>query len=312
MNGEDGQVDKLNELFRKRTCLGTAGLLFAVCAFGVPDNAAGVDKSRLAKSIQDQRGGAQRGSLTRGSLTRGSLTRGTVARDRGDTRMVWPGARPRGGWTLGVDVSNQSTGVRLDEVYPGTAAWRVGLERRDMITTVNGFQIGVVGRGVYGLERELNLRADARGWVGLLVWDHHTGQLVNVAVQLDQPNNNPWPVVRPRAGIRGEVVFQTRISPRNSAILVVRLVDVSRPLGGLKALAEQEIKYDGRIPMRFTLDVDPARLEPGRRYALQTYLLVDGRRVLENDPLQSIVSRNDTRAVSITLRPVRFDRQRPR
>ena len=157
-NQGDGQMEKLDRLVRKPTCLLTIGLLFAVCAFGVPDNAAGVDKSRLAKSIQDQRGDVQRGPLARGSLTRGPVTR-----DRGETRMVWPGARPRGGWTLGVDGSNLTTGVRLDEVYPGTAAWRVGLERRDMITTVNGFQVGVVGRGVYALERELNLRADARG-----------------------------------------------------------------------------------------------------------------------------------------------------
>jgi uncharacterized lipoprotein YbaY len=286
----------LPRINRGRITLLTVVTLLGAIAAAAPQRAWSIDKTRLGRSGQEQRG---------------EVARGADTREREGARLVRPGLRPRDRWTLGVDASNTRSGVRIDEVYRDTAAWRVGLERRDVVVTVNGYQVGIVGRGVYELGRELNLRADSRGWVGLLVWDHRTGDLVNVGVRLDRRGDEPpGPRPRPRVGLLGQVNFSTRISPRDEAVLVVRLIDASRPLGGLKPVAEERVKYEGRIPMRFRLDVEPEDLSPDRRYALQAYLLVDDRRVLANDPSKSPVSRTTRGPVSLTLDPVRFDRRR--
>jgi hypothetical protein len=45
---------------------------------------------------------------------------------------------------------------------------------------------------LYDLGDELQLRADSRGQVRLLVWNHRNGELVNVDVRLDPLRSPPW------------------------------------------------------------------------------------------------------------------------
>ena len=87
-------------------------------------------------------------------------------------------------WVLGVRCWYLDTGARVTYVFPNTPAWRVGLEPRDVIVSIDGYQIGYVQRRFYEISAELNARAGRRGWVRLLVQNHRNSQLVNVDVQL--------------------------------------------------------------------------------------------------------------------------------
>ena len=75
-------------------------------------------------------------------------------------------------WILGVSVSNEDTGALITQVDRDSVAWEAGLERRDQIIAVAGYQVGFVSGHLYPLERELHLRADRRGNVRLLVQNH--------------------------------------------------------------------------------------------------------------------------------------------
>jgi hypothetical protein len=100
-------------------------------------------------------------------------------------------------WRLGVFAVNTDTGVLITRTLPNTPAWRSGLERRDRIVTVDGYQIGYVNGRLYPLGDELQRRADRSGRVPLLVQDCRTGDLVNMDVRLER-YPNPIPDFRQR------------------------------------------------------------------------------------------------------------------
>jgi C-terminal processing protease CtpA/Prc len=85
---------------------------------------------------------------------------------------------------LGVRVAYLDTGARVTHAFPNTPAWRVGLEPRDVIVSIDGYQIGYVNRRFYEMSTELNYRAGRTGWVRLLVQNCRNDQLVNIDVQL--------------------------------------------------------------------------------------------------------------------------------
>jgi S1-C subfamily serine protease len=83
-----------------------------------------------------------------------------------------------GGWYLGVYGNYTSRGLYLTQVYPGTAAARVGLEVGDRIVAVNGLRISMF----YPLN--VALQSTNSGWVRLSVLDWRTNRLLNVNVRL--------------------------------------------------------------------------------------------------------------------------------
>jgi uncharacterized lipoprotein YbaY len=213
---------------------------------------------------------------------------------------------PQSRWSLGVEGDNGDSGVRIRRVIRGSAAWENGLEPRDVIVTVDGYQVGRVGRRVYELGRELNLRADRGGRVRLLVWNHRNGELVTLPVSLDRDRGPLFP--RPEeGGIEGDITFRATIQTNREAEVVVQLLDVTerqrRPV-----IAQQRIPFTGQLPVHFHLDVNLDELDRDRRYAVEAALEVGGRSVLESTGLYELgqVNPND---IDMLLEPVRFDRR---
>lgn len=116
----------------------------------------------------------------------GERQRRPAAERDGDARIApqYLPPRPNRDWLLGVYAESTSKGVLITRVVPGTAAARAGLERDDVIITVDGYQVGRVNRTTYDLGDELQLRANSRGEVLLLVHNHRDNRLVNVDARL--------------------------------------------------------------------------------------------------------------------------------
>ena len=115
-----------------------------------------------------------------------------------DAARLVPGFRPPPRWWLGVYAYNTPGGVFVTRVIPNSPAARAGLEPRDRIVTVEGYQVGYVGRRLYALGPELQLRAGRGGEVLLLVQDWRNGELTNIGVRLSSPRAE-WPDrARPR------------------------------------------------------------------------------------------------------------------
>jgi hypothetical protein len=103
------------------------------------------------------------------------------------TRIAPPPDRPHilpQRWVLGVHAYNTDSGVVVTHVVPGSAAAEVGLEPRDIIVTVDGFQVGYVGGRLYTLGDELQHRAGRGGRIRLLVQNWRNDELVNLDARL--------------------------------------------------------------------------------------------------------------------------------
>lgn len=116
---------------------------------------------------------------------------------------VFPGFTWPPQWWLGVYVYNTPTGVVITRVVPNSPAARAGLEPRDGIVAVEGYQVGYVHRRLYALGPELQLRADRNGEVLLLVQNRRNGELLNMDVQLMPSRNRTWDRPAPRLSEEG-------------------------------------------------------------------------------------------------------------
>jgi putative lipoprotein len=68
-----------------------------------------------------------------------------------------------------------------------------------------------------------------------------------------------------------------RLALPPQAVIKVQLVDVSKADAPAEVIAEQVINANGRqVPFAFSLLYDPAAINPGRTYALQARIEVDG------------------------------------
>jgi uncharacterized lipoprotein YbaY len=182
-------------------------------------------------------------------------------------------------WILGVSVRYDDTGALITHVDRDSAAWDAGLERRDQIVAVDGYQVGYVNRQLYPLERELHLRADRRGNVRLLVQNHRNQRLVNIDVRLRRPRR-PADRERPDRERSGLVMgtVDSRVPgpiPRNS-VLVIRLIDTTSRITTIRPLAQTTVRDPGPFPVPFELAFDTSQIEAGREYALHATLSVGG------------------------------------
>jgi hypothetical protein len=142
------------------------------------------DRKRTLRSDRD------RGE---GEATEEGMPKALLVPPDGDRReRFWAGR-----WRLGVYTYDTDTGVVITRVLPGTPAWREGLEPRDVIVAVDGYQVGYVGRYLYPLGEELQRRADRNGRVTLLVQNRRDRRLLNLDVGLTR-RGDPQPLPRRR------------------------------------------------------------------------------------------------------------------
>ena len=75
----------------------------------------------------------------------------------------------------------------------------------------------------------------------------------------------------------GEVTYRERIALPPDAMLSVELADVSLADAPATLIGQRKIVPAGQVPIRFEIGFDPKAIRPGRTYALQARITVDGR-----------------------------------
>ncbi|MFO7902600.1 MAG: YbaY family lipoprotein [Pirellulaceae bacterium] len=237
------------------------------------------------------------------------------------------------GWHLGVEVAYRDYGAEVSHVERRSPARRAGLETRDVIVTVNGYQVGRVNGTAYALDRELELRADRQGRVTLLVQDRRTRRLTSLPVRLE-------PAERRRDPIRSESIIGIIRSSRFTSmprrgVLTVRLLDVTdrrRPdqvqpdriqpdrvqpdrvqpdqvqpdrVQPDRVVAERTYRELGPFPFPFELMYDRDDIEPERDYALDAEIRVNGDTELWTPEPYPVLEREEQGRVHMVLEPAR-------
>jgi putative lipoprotein len=111
-------------------------------------------------------------------------------------------------------------------------------------------------------------------------------------------------MARTADAVTGTVTYLERIALPPNAMVIVRLVDVSRADAPGDALAEQRIDTGGKqVPFAFTLAYDPARIDPRGSYAVQARIEVDGQLwCITTDRYAAITQGNPTQVEVIVRR----------
>jgi len=285
---------------RAKFLMATAGLLLGLLtapAYAHPDD--GTPASEFEQLEQLERQGTPRDRDAAGVRDR----EGRLA------PQIFPPDRLTRRWLLGISAENLDTGVLVTRVYPRTAADRAGLERDDIIVSVDGYQVGLVNGRLYGLGRELQLRASPRGDVRLLVWNHRNGRLQNINVRLD-PAGSGGPGFPNRPGDREFEVVVGRAHlpiegerPPLFSTLTVRLVELSRRGRPGAVLAETTIPSPRSERVEFQLRYRTRDIDDNGRYGIEATVDARGRTLYATDRPERFRPGDGT--VDVYLEPVR-------
>lgn len=195
-------------------------------------------------------------------------------------------------WRLGVAIQNVDTGVVLTDVEAGMPAQQAGLETGDIIVNVDGFQVGYVEGALFDLGDEIRRRVDQNGKVDFLVFDNRNRRLQNLPVTLVQQN---------AASIRGEVICRERITLTQQAVLTVRLRDVTYPNWQNVEVGKQVITNPKHPPIPFAIAVDKSQIYQDHKYAVDAYLVDNGKIVLQSSAALPVNPLGNNAALQVNL-----------
>jgi hypothetical protein len=234
--------------------------------------------------------------LARAQNDAGDRDRGAPSAPAAPSVKVRPPDPIPGGdrWILGVRIENADVGIRIREVVPRSAADRVGLERGDLILTVNGYQIGRVLTQYYSLEDELQRRANSRGEVRLLVQDRRTNRLLNLDVRLDRGDRHGLNL------IRGEAMLRERMALPPDAELHVEFR--RRTPTRTEVIARETYRRLGGSPYAFELRYPERNAWPDGVYEVDAEIRSRGNRLFVAERPQKVHPGRDVNDVRIMLR----------
>ena len=127
------------------------------------------------------------------------------------------------------------------------------------------------------------------------------GQMLVKDCKLDQPPNSGAAINI----VTGTVTYMVRMALPPTAVIEVRLLDVSLADAPAKVLAEEKISLGQRqVPVPFTLTFDPAKIEQNHTYSVSARILVNGELRLISDADYNVLTRGSPNRAELVLKPV--------
>lgn len=105
--------------------------------------------------------------------------------------------------------------------------------------------------------------------------------------------------------VTGSITYRERIALPPSAVVTVKLVDVSLADAPAVLIAEQVIPTKGRqVPIEFALAYDASRIQPSHTYAVQVRIEDGGKLLFISDTAHHVITRGAPAHVDIVVRRI--------
>ena len=105
--------------------------------------------------------------------------------------------------------------------------------------------------------------------------------------------------------VTGSITYRERIALPPSAVITVKLVDVSLADAPAVLIAEQVIATAGRqVPFEFALEYDAARIQPSHTYAVQVRIENGDRLLFISDKMNLVITRDAPTHLDIVVRRI--------
>ena len=112
----------------------------------------------------------------------------------------------------------------------------------------------------------------------------------------------------PGGKVTGFVSYENNDDLSPTAVLTVKLVDVSRADAPTDVVAQQVIQTNGlQVPIAYEVDYDPAKIDPSHRYAIQARIDDQGSLQYTSDRVYPVLTQGAKSTVSIQLTQVPQD-----
>jgi len=170
---------------------------------------------------------------------------------------------------LGIMARNTANGVEVVNVNPGSVAQASGLQAGDTIINVAGYQVGMVEDRLYDVGDEVARHLNASGQVPLLVRNGRTGALATMPAQFGTASR----------AISGVLNAPQGLQVPSTAVITVRLLDVTEPQWRDVALTQGQLPAARGFPVSYRLD--PPVPTAGHRYAVDARVEDGGRLLLQ-------------------------------
>lgn len=127
------------------------------------------------------------------------------------------------------------------------------------------------------------------------------GAMLAKDCKLDKPLNS----VAATNTVTGKVSYLVRLALPSTAVIEVRLLDVSLADAPFKVLAEEKITLGERqVPVPFTLTFDPTKIEQNHSYSVSARILVNAELRFINDAAYNVLTRGYSNRAELVLKPV--------
>ena len=124
------------------------------------------------------------------------------------------------------------------------------------------------------------------------------GKMIVEDCKLDQPLNAETRTVT------GTVTYLQRLALPPTAVIEVKLQDVSLADAPAKVIAEQTYNLGQRqVPVPFSLNFDPAKIDPKHTYAVSARITVDGKLVFISDKSYPVLTQGSSSQAELVLKP---------
>lgn len=105
--------------------------------------------------------------------------------------------------------------------------------------------------------------------------------------------------------VSGTVTYRQRSALPPTAVLIVKIVDVSRSDFSAPIIVEQRIDTAGKqVPIQFDIAYDRTKIQERNRYAVQAEIRDGGRLLFITDTSYPVITQGNPRSVDITVVPV--------
>ncbi|HET9061874.1 MAG TPA: YbaY family lipoprotein [Candidatus Binatia bacterium] len=105
--------------------------------------------------------------------------------------------------------------------------------------------------------------------------------------------------------VTGTITYRERVALAPTAVIKVRLVDVSRADAPAVVLGEKTMQASGKqVPFAFEIAYDPAKIEANHSYAVQGAIEIDGMLRFVSDRHYAVITRSAPNHVEMVLKSV--------
>jgi putative lipoprotein len=127
------------------------------------------------------------------------------------------------------------------------------------------------------------------------------GEMIVKGCELDKPMN----AEAAPGTVGGTVSYLSRMALPASAIIEVKLQDVSLADAPAKVIAKEEIALGERqVPVPFELKFDPTKIDPKHTYSVSASILVNGELRFISDKAYPVLTRGNPARTEVIVKPV--------